>query len=76
MNMSVMNGREFLEAYAQLPGFQRQATVVVMLTTSLHQQDQLLAQQLPIADFVSKPLTRAKVNELLARHFPASGAQD
>ena len=76
MNMPVMNGREFLEAYAQLPDFQRKATVAVMLTTSLHQQDQLLAQQLPIADFLSKPLTRAKVNELLARHFPVVGKQE
>ena len=76
MNMPVMNGREFLEAYAQLPEIQRKATVIVMLTTSLHEQDQLLAQQLPIADFLSKPLTRAKVNELLARYFPASEAQN
>jgi CheY-like chemotaxis protein len=71
MNMPVMNGREFLEAYVQLPEFQRQSIVVVMLTTSLHQQDQLVAQQLPIAEFLSKPLTRAKMNEVLARHFPA-----
>ncbi|RZK99508.1 MAG: response regulator, partial [Hymenobacter sp.] len=69
MNMPVMNGREFLELYAQLPWPRRQATKVVMLTTSLHAHDQLLAQQLPIADFVSKPLTRAKMTDLLARHF-------
>ena len=69
MNMPVMNGREFLEAYMQLPPAQRQASVVVMLTTSLHEQDQLLARQLPIADFISKPLTRAKMSDLLARHF-------
>ena len=68
MNMPVMNGREFLEAYAQLPEVQRQSIVVVMLTTSLHAQDQLLMQQLPIADFLNKPLTRDKVNSLLAKH--------
>ena len=45
-----------------------------MLTTSLHQQDRLLAQHFPINDFISEPLTRAKMEELLARHFPASGA--
>lgn len=69
MNMPVMNGLEFLEAYAQLPATQRQSIVVVMLTTSLLEQDQLRARQLPIADFLDKPLTRAKVTELLARHF-------
>lgn len=69
LNMPVMNGREFLEAYQQLPAAPRQAMVVVVLTTSLHEQDRLLAQRLPIADFVSKPLTRAKMTELLAQHF-------
>ena len=71
LNMPVMNGRAFLECYAQLPLAQRQGTVVVLLTTSLHEQDRLLARELPVADFLTKPLTRAKVNELLARHFPA-----
>ena len=69
MNMPVMNGLEFLAAYNQLPLPQRQATVVVMLTTSLHEQDELLARQLSIADFLTKPLTRAKITDLLARHF-------
>lgn len=69
LNMPVMNGHEFLAAYQQLPVAQRQASTVVVLTTSLHEQDRLLLQQLPIADFLTKPLTRAKVNELLARHF-------
>ena len=68
MNMPVMNGREFLQAYVQFPEAYRQS-IVVILTTSLHEQDHLLARQLPIADFVSKPLTRAKMSELLARHF-------
>jgi CheY-like chemotaxis protein len=70
MNMPVMNGLAFLEAYTQLPAVQRQGTVVVMLTTSLHEKDQLVARRLPIADFITKPLTREKVTDLLARHFP------
>jgi CheY-like chemotaxis protein len=69
LNMPVLNGREFLEAYAQLPAAQQQASKVVVLTTSLHRQDQRLADQLPIADIITKPLTRAKMTELLARHF-------
>ena len=68
MNMPVMNGREFLEAYVRLPEAERQA-IVVMLTTSRHEQDRLAAQQLPIADFLTKPLTWAKMTDLLARHF-------
>jgi CheY-like chemotaxis protein len=72
LNMPVMNGREFLARYVQLPAAQRQGIVVVLLTTSLHEQDLLAAQQLPIADFLTKPLTRAKLTDLLARHFAQS----
>lgn len=69
MNMPVMNGLAFLEAYAQLPFARRQHTIVAMLTTSLHPHDQARARQLPITDFISKPLTREKVLLLLQQHF-------
>jgi CheY-like chemotaxis protein len=69
MNMPVLNGLAFLEAYAQTPLVHQQTIVVVMLTTSLHPADLSRAQQLPIADFLNKPLTQEKVTALLTRHF-------
>lgn len=69
MNMPVMNGLAFLEAYAQLPAEQQQATVVVMLTTSLHERDLARTQNLPIQDFLSKPLTREKLTMLMLKYF-------
>lgn len=72
MNMPVMNGLAFLEAYAQMPAAQQQTTIVVMLTTSLHERDRARVEALPIAGFLNKPLTREKVTDLLARHFPAA----
>ncbi|WP_375415800.1 response regulator [uncultured Hymenobacter sp.] len=69
VNMPVMNGFEFLEAYAELPAAQRQAAVVVMLTTSLHPQDLERARQLEVAGFLSKPLTRKDLSEILRTHF-------
>jgi len=71
MNMPIMNGLAFLEAYTQLPLAQQQAIIVVMLTTSLHERDLALARTLPINDFLSKPLTREKVASLLERYFTA-----
>ncbi len=44
LNMPVMNGREFLARYAQLPAAQRQGIVVILLTTSLHEQDRFFPQ--------------------------------
>ncbi|UOQ69524.1 response regulator [Hymenobacter volaticus] len=72
LNMPVMNGLEFLEAYEQLDWLQRQAIVVVVLTTSGNPQDLARVQLLPIAGTLTKPLTEAKVRDLLQTHFPPS----
>jgi CheY-like chemotaxis protein len=69
VNMPVMNGLQFLEAYQQLPADRQCPTVMVMLTTSAHPQDVQRAQQLPVADFLSKPLTQEKVERVLYQHF-------
>jgi CheY-like chemotaxis protein len=69
MKMPVMDGFDFLEAYARLPQARNPAIVIVMLTTSLHPRDLARAEQFNIAGFVSKPLTRAKINALLHTHF-------
>ena len=69
MNMPVLNGLGFLEAYAQLPLVPQRPIVIVMLTTSLHPVDQTRAEQMPIAGFLTKPLTKEKVTAILAQHF-------
>jgi CheY-like chemotaxis protein len=69
MNMPVLNGLGFLEAYAQMPLTHQQPIVVVMLTTSLHPADLARAGQLPIAGFLTKPLTQEKVTNLWQQHF-------
>ncbi|GGF08394.1 response regulator [Hymenobacter cavernae] len=68
MNMPVLNGLAFLEAYVQMQ-LSQQPIVIVMLTTSLHPVDLARAQELPIASFINKPLTKEKVADLLAQHF-------
>lgn len=69
MNMPVLNGLGFLEAYVQLPLAHLPPIVIIVLTTSLHPLDQVQAQQLPIAGFLDKPLTKEKVTAVLAKHF-------
>jgi CheY-like chemotaxis protein len=69
MNMPVLNGLAFLEAYVQMPLAHQQAIVIVMLTTSLHPVDLARVEQLPIAGFLNKPLTQEKVTALLQQHF-------
>lgn len=69
MNMPVLNGLAFLEAYAQMSLAQQPPIVIVMLTTSLHPLDLAKVRQLPIAGFLNKPLTKDKVTALLEQHF-------
>jgi CheY-like chemotaxis protein len=69
MKMPLMNGFEFLQAYAQRPATENPAVVIIMLTTSLNPQDVTRMQGLPIAGYLTKPLTRDKITQLLQEHF-------
>jgi CheY-like chemotaxis protein len=69
VKMPVMDGFAFLEAYDKLPLPQKHAIIIVMLTTSLHPQDVDRVQRLNIAGFLNKPLTEAKINDVLKNHF-------
>ena len=68
VNMPVMDGFAFLETYQQLP-LAQSPIIIVMLTTSLHPADVQRANQLPVAGFLTKPLTAEKVAQVLADHF-------
>jgi CheY-like chemotaxis protein len=63
-----MNGVEFLQAYAQCPAEQNPA-VIIMLTTSLNPADVTRMQSLPIAGYLTKPLTKDKIGQILTEHF-------
>lgn len=65
IKMPVMDGFQFLEAYARLPSAQKENVIIVMLTTSLHPQDVDRVQQLDIAGFLNKPLTKEKIADVL-----------
>jgi len=69
MKMPRMNGVEFLQAYAQRPQPRNPAVVIIMLTTSLNPNDVAQMQGLPIAGYLTKPLTRDKINQVLQQHF-------
>lgn len=67
--MPGMGGISFLEAFLRLPQAQQEATVIIVLTTSMDSRDLSRINELPIAGLVSKPLTREKINTLLQLHF-------
>ncbi|MDO1451338.1 response regulator [Rhodocytophaga aerolata] len=72
VNMPVMNGFEFLEAYSKLDIAQKQSVVILMLTTSLNPKDVDRLKQAPIQGFLNKPLTEQMVSELLQKYIKNS----
>ena len=66
VHMPVMDGIEFLEAFMQAPG---PSPVVIILSTSEHPSDQSRLATLPVADWVTKPLTHEKIDAVLQQHF-------
>ncbi|MEN8718987.1 MAG: response regulator, partial [Oceanococcaceae bacterium] len=71
INMPVMNGWEFLEEFEARYSAYSGGTVVVMLSTSLNPDDQARATRYSkVRSFIDKPLTKARLRELLGRLFP------
>lgn len=69
INMPVMNGFEFLEALDELYPDYRQSGLIVMLTTSLNPDDIKRVSALGITEFITKPLSKRKLNSLIDKHF-------
>lgn len=69
INMPVMNGFEFLEAYHRLEDDLRDSVIVVMLSTSLNPKDIEKTKERGVADFLNKPLTSNKLLEVVQKHF-------
>ncbi len=71
INMPVMDGWGFIEAYKELSESIRKQVVIVMLTTSYDPDDKKRALQIPeISEFEKKPLTFDIINRLMEKHFP------
>ena len=69
INMPVMNGFEFLEAYQQMEKKFTQPIIIVMLTSSLNPKDIQRANQAGVTEFLDKPLTADKLQEVINKYF-------
>lgn len=69
LRMPTMDGFEFLQAYAHQTYTGPTNRVIIMLTSSLHPQDVARMQDLPIAGYLTKPLTTEKIRQVLHEHF-------
>ncbi len=67
INMPIMNGWQFLERYNALAEGNKAIKIVVMLTTSINEEDKAKALAFNIVEsFISKPLKPEVVVQLIA----------
>jgi CheY-like chemotaxis protein len=70
INMPVMDGWEFLQAYHDLHGVQSGQIIIFMLTTSSNPGDKLRAEKIPeVAGFLNKPLRIEIIGEIIEKFF-------
>lgn len=66
IQMPIMNGFEFVEAFEQLPAEAREGYVIYMLSSSINENDLNRVQAYPsIKQFLNKPLTSNMLSTLL-----------
>jgi CheY-like chemotaxis protein len=71
INMPVMDGWEFLDAYRHLPDDQRATVTVALLTTAAGEGDMERAYSYGVVDTdEAKPLTNDKLGKIMQRFFP------
>jgi CheY-like chemotaxis protein len=71
INMPIMDGWEFINAYNKLEDNQKGKIIIVMLSTSENPDDIERAQKLTsISEFRNKPLTIEIIEELFQKYFP------
>jgi len=71
IEMTVMNGWEFLEEYNKLEGVQKAKIIVIMLTSSLNPNDILRVEKMfGRGCYQYKPLTLEVINKIMRLHFP------
>ncbi len=70
INMPVMNGFEFLEAYKDLQESKKASVIMAMLTTSIHDKDQEKASQfIHLDSYMSKPLDKDQLMKVIDKYW-------
>jgi CheY-like chemotaxis protein len=71
INMPVMDGWEFAEAFSKLTSYQKGDTKIIMLTSSINPDDKERALKLSsVSGFQSKILTMEGLKSILNEYFP------
>ena len=77
LDMPLMDGFEFLEAYQDLNFTNKGSVVIAVLTSSYSRSDINRVKEYPeVRDYIVKPLTKEKMTELMDTHFGVQVKRD
>lgn len=70
INMPIMNGWEFLEAYKERGYHLDYPAMIVMISSSLYQEDKDKAKTYPkVVEYIEKPVTTENIHRIMDLHF-------
>ena len=69
LNMPIMNGYEFIEAFALMDLPDKSSITIVVLTSSADPNDLARAKELGIKYYFNKPLTREEIKKMIGQEF-------
>jgi CheY-like chemotaxis protein len=74
LNMPVLDGFEFLKLYQERFDHRYSCKAIIMLTTSLRDEDirRALDLKLLITDYIDKPLSEEKISNIIRQYFDVS----
>ena len=77
LDMPLMDGFQFLEAYQTLNFKNKDSVVVSVLTSSFSRSDINHVKEFPVVkDYLVKPLTQEKIAEIMEQHFNGHSEND
>src|SRR5687767_6004032 len=69
LNMPVMNGYEFIEAFSLMDLPNKESITIVVLTSSADPKDMARAKELGVKYYFNKPLGRDEIKKLIGEEF-------
>lgn len=69
LNMPIMNGYEFIEAFALMDLPEKSTITIVVLTSSADPNDLARAKELGIKYYFNKPLTKEEIKRMIGQEF-------
>lgn len=71
LNMPIMNGFEFLQAYSELEFEEKDETLIILVTSSNNPLDMQRAKEFGVKYYLTKPINAETIRGIISKEFTA-----